>query len=163
MPADRRVVGHQGNANAKRAFNAKIVEEFAERVHEGQRGRSEDRAEEIAGRTREQLYNDARKLNIEGRSKMTKEQLQRRRRRSELSSHTAIQRRQQMAVQEAGEITGTKDKDYNIIWFVEQCLSNVLRLDTYIETPSARATTSWRTSFAALRRPAARAPSRARR
>jgi len=38
-----------------------------------------------------------------------------------------------MAVQEAGEITGTKDKDYNIIWFVEQCLSNVLRLDTYIE------------------------------
>ncbi len=38
-----------------------------------------------------------------------------------------------MAVQEAGEITGTKDKDYNVIWFVEQCLSNVLRLDTYIE------------------------------
>lgn len=36
------------------------------------------------------------------------------------------------AQQEAGEITGTKDKDYNIIWFVEQCLSNVLRLDTYI-------------------------------
>ncbi len=37
------------------------------------------------------------------------------------------------AQQEASEITGTKDKDYNIIWFVEQCLSNVLRLDTYIE------------------------------
>jgi hypothetical protein len=36
-------------------------------------------------------------------------------------------------VQEAGEITGTKDKDYNIIWFTEQCLSNVLRLETYIE------------------------------
>jgi hypothetical protein len=30
-----------------------------------------------AGRTREQLYNDARKLNIEGRSKMDKGQLQR--------------------------------------------------------------------------------------
>jgi hypothetical protein len=29
------------------------------------------------GRTREQLYNDARKLGIEGRSKMTKSQLQR--------------------------------------------------------------------------------------
>jgi hypothetical protein len=29
------------------------------------------------GRTREQLYNDARKLNIEGRSKMSKSQLQR--------------------------------------------------------------------------------------
>jgi hypothetical protein len=39
-----------------------------------------------------------------------------------------------MAVlQEAGEITGTMDKDYNVIWFVEQCLSNVLRLETYIE------------------------------
>ena len=32
---------------------------------------------------------------------------------------------------ETGEVTGTKDKDYNIIWFVEQCLSNVLRLETY--------------------------------
>ena len=38
-----------------------------------------------------------------------------------------------MAVQEAGEITGTKDKDYNVIWFVEQCLSNTLRLETYIQ------------------------------
>jgi hypothetical protein len=38
-----------------------------------------------------------------------------------------------MATQEAGEITGTKDKDYNIIWFTEQCLSNVLRLETYTE------------------------------
>ena len=36
-------------------------------------------------------------------------------------------------VQEAGQVTGTKDKDYNIIWFTEQCLSNVLRLETYIE------------------------------
>jgi hypothetical protein len=34
-------------------------------------------------------------------------------------------------VTEGGEITGTKDKDYNIIWFVEQCLSNTLRLETY--------------------------------
>jgi hypothetical protein len=38
-----------------------------------------------------------------------------------------------MGTQEAGQITGTKDKDYNVIWFVEQCLSNVLRLETYIE------------------------------
>jgi hypothetical protein len=37
-----------------------------------------------------------------------------------------------MATQETGHITGTKDKDYDIIWFVEQCLSNVLRLETYI-------------------------------
>jgi hypothetical protein len=34
--------------------------------------------------------------------------------------------------EEAGQVTGTKDKDYNIIWFVEQCLSNVLRLESYI-------------------------------
>jgi hypothetical protein len=38
----------------------------------------------------------------------------------------------QLAKEETGEITGTKDKDYNIIWFVEQCLSNALRLETYI-------------------------------
>lgn len=38
-----------------------------------------------------------------------------------------------MAVQEAGEITGTKDKDYNVIWFTEQCLSNALRLEAYVE------------------------------
>lgn len=34
---------------------------------------------------------------------------------------------------ETGQITGTPDKDYNIIWFTEACLSNVLRLQTYIE------------------------------
>ena len=38
-----------------------------------------------------------------------------------------------MASEETGHITGTKDKDYNIIWFVEQCLSNALRLETYIQ------------------------------
>jgi hypothetical protein len=35
--------------------------------------------------------------------------------------------------QETGKVTGTKDKDYNVIWFTEQCLSNVLRLETYIQ------------------------------
>jgi len=34
--------------------------------------------------------------------------------------------------EETGQVTGTKDKDYNIIWFTEQCLSNALRLETYI-------------------------------
>jgi hypothetical protein len=38
-----------------------------------------------------------------------------------------------MAGQETGEVTGTLDKDYNIIWFTEVCLSNVLRLETYIK------------------------------
>ena len=37
-----------------------------------------------------------------------------------------------MGSQEAGQVTGTKDKDYNVIWFTEQCLSNVLRLETYV-------------------------------
>ena len=35
--------------------------------------------------------------------------------------------------QETGQVTGTKDKDYNIIWFVESCLDNVLRLEQYID------------------------------
>ena len=35
--------------------------------------------------------------------------------------------------EEAGQQTGTKDKDYNLIWFVEQSLSNALRLESYIE------------------------------
>jgi hypothetical protein len=38
-----------------------------------------------------------------------------------------------MSAQETGEITGTKDKDYNLIWFVEQSLSNALRLETYVQ------------------------------
>jgi len=32
---------------------------------------------------------------------------------------------------ETGDVTGTKDKDFNIIWFTEQCLSNALRLEIY--------------------------------
>jgi hypothetical protein len=38
-----------------------------------------------------------------------------------------------MTSTETGNITGTKDKDYNIIWFTESCLSNALRLETYIQ------------------------------
>ncbi len=34
---------------------------------------------------------------------------------------------------ETGDVTGTKDKDYNLIWFTEACLSNALRLETYIQ------------------------------
>jgi hypothetical protein len=32
---------------------------------------------------------------------------------------------------ETGEVTGTTDKDYNLVWFLQQCLSNVLRLEIY--------------------------------
>ncbi len=38
-----------------------------------------------------------------------------------------------MTAGESGAVTGTKDKDYNLIWYVEACLSNALRLETYIE------------------------------
>jgi hypothetical protein len=38
-----------------------------------------------------------------------------------------------MSSAESGQVTGTQDKDYNLIWFTEQCLSNALRLQTYIE------------------------------
>jgi rubrerythrin len=28
-------------------------------------------------------------------------------------------------------MTGTKDKNYNLIWYVEQCLNNVLKMEEY--------------------------------
>jgi hypothetical protein len=37
------------------------------------------------------------------------------------------------SAQETGQVTGTKDKNYNVIWFTEQCLSNTLRLEEYIQ------------------------------
>ena len=36
-------------------------------------------------------------------------------------------------VEEAVEITGTRDRVYDIIWFTERSLSNALRLETYIQ------------------------------
>ena len=38
-----------------------------------------------------------------------------------------------MSTEETGQVTGTKDKNYNLIWFVEQCLSNVLRMEDYAQ------------------------------
>ncbi len=37
-----------------------------------------------------------------------------------------------MSDSEGGAITGTADKDYNLLWFVERCLNNALRLEQYI-------------------------------
>jgi hypothetical protein len=34
---------------------------------------------------------------------------------------------------ETGQVTGTKDKNYNLLWYTEQCLENALRLETYIQ------------------------------
>ncbi len=36
-----------------------------------------------------------------------------------------------MTSTETGQVTGTQDKDYNLIWFTEQCLSNALRMEQY--------------------------------
>lgn len=33
---------------------------------------------------------------------------------------------------ETGIITGTLDKNYDLIWFTEVCLSNALRLETFV-------------------------------
>ena len=33
---------------------------------------------------------------------------------------------------ETGHVTGTKDKNYNLLWYTEQCLENAMRLETYI-------------------------------
>ncbi|MFP5070742.1 hypothetical protein ACLFMI_13875 [Pseudonocardia nantongensis] len=38
-----------------------------------------------------------------------------------------------MTVTETGDTTGTADKDYNLVWFLESCLSNALRLQTYLQ------------------------------
>jgi hypothetical protein len=34
---------------------------------------------------------------------------------------------------ETGQVTGTQDRDYNLLWFTEQCLQNALRLENYVE------------------------------
>ncbi len=34
---------------------------------------------------------------------------------------------------ETGQVTGTKDKHYNLLWFTQACLDNALRLETYVQ------------------------------
>jgi hypothetical protein len=36
-----------------------------------------------------------------------------------------------MTQTETGQVTGTADKDYNLIWFTESCMSNALRMENY--------------------------------
>ncbi|MEN3267585.1 hypothetical protein [Pseudonocardia sp.] len=38
-----------------------------------------------------------------------------------------------MATAETGQVTGTADKDYNLIWFAEASLSNALRMESYVQ------------------------------
>jgi hypothetical protein len=39
---------------------------------------------------------------------------------------------------ETGQVTGTADKDYNIICYTEQWLENTLRLETFIQDAEER-------------------------
>jgi hypothetical protein len=48
---------------------------------------------------------------------------------------------------ETGQVTGTKDKDYDLIWFTEACLSNALRLETYIQDAEREGDTELTTFF----------------
>jgi len=34
---------------------------------------------------------------------------------------------------ETGNVTGTKDKNYNLIWYTERCPDNALRMENYVE------------------------------
>jgi plasmid stabilization system protein ParE len=66
---DERKYDHIVESQKKQGRSAKRAKEIAARTV------NKDRAQE--GRTREQLYNEARQLGIEGRSTMNKAQLQR--------------------------------------------------------------------------------------
>lgn len=38
---------------------------------------------------------------------------------------------------ETNTAAGTKDQDYNVIWFTEACLSNAKRLEAYVKDAQA--------------------------
>lgn len=39
---------------------------------------------------------------------------------------------QTMQTTDAGNVTGTADRDYNVLWFTQTCLDNALRLENYV-------------------------------
>jgi plasmid stabilization system protein ParE len=66
------------NKERARAGEAKTSSRLSrEDVSSGRRGGTRSGTRRPKGRTRDQLYNEAKKMGIEGRSKMNKEQLQR--------------------------------------------------------------------------------------
>ena len=64
--------------------------------------------------------------------------------------------------EETGQVTGTKDKNYNLIWYVEQCLNNVLKMEEYAGDAERDGDNDLGTSSAAPSRRASAAPNRAR-
>ena len=66
------------NKERARAGEAKESSSLSrEDISSGRRGGLRSGTDRAKGRTREQLYNEAKSLNVEGRSKMTKAQLER--------------------------------------------------------------------------------------
>ena len=55
-------------------------------------------------------------------------------------------------------MTGTKDKDENLIWYVEACLGNALRLETYIQDADREGDSEVADLFRKAQATAARAP-----
>jgi hypothetical protein len=49
-----------------------------------------------------------------------------------MTTNPLIVEEETVSTTETGHVTGTRDKDYNILWFTEACLDNALRLETYI-------------------------------
>jgi hypothetical protein len=60
------------SGEARQASRSSIQDKFS-----GERGGQRSGTKELKGRTKQQLYNEAKRRGIEGRSSMTKEQLQR--------------------------------------------------------------------------------------
>ena len=67
-----------------------------------------------------------------------------------------------MTGSETGQVTGTKDKDYDILWFTEACLSDALRLETYIQDAEREGDTELATFFRKAQAESRKAPSKAR-
>ena len=63
---------------------------------------------------------------------------------------------------ETGHVTGTKDKDYDLIWYVEGRLDNALRLETYLQDAERSGTPSSPSPCARHRPIAVRVPRSAR-
>ena len=66
------------NKERARSGEARESSQLSRRdISSGRRGGQRSRTNRPKGRTKEQLYNEARRMGIEGRSKMNKQQLQR--------------------------------------------------------------------------------------
>jgi hypothetical protein len=68
---------HIKDSERKRGRSLKRSKEIAARTVNKERARTGEARRSSSGRTKEQLYNEAKRMNIPGRSRMNKQQLQR--------------------------------------------------------------------------------------